>query len=234
MEPLPETLAALEQLSSDELDLVETLRATGSRIVDVIPDCAGLSISCLGVDFTDIDLTFTLMSTDAAINLLDAAQYLDDAGPCMDAMSEADPVDAPDVLAEERWHLLGLAAAGVGVRSTLSLPMRSGGEIIGSVNFYGATTDTFKGHEKELAHMFGAAAEEAVANADLSMTSRDHARRAPDRLEELQAINVAAGVLSARDRLPVDEARRRISGAAERAGVAESDLAHLVISRASA
>jgi hypothetical protein len=42
-------------------------------------------------------------------------------------------------------------------------------------------------------------------------------------------VNQASGIISARDKVPVDEALGRIRGAAERAGVPEGDLATLVI-----
>ena len=100
---------------------------------------------------------------------------------------------------------------------------------MGSVNLYGTAPTTFTGHGRGLAIMFGAAAEEAVMNADLPMTGIERARESARQVEEAAAVDVATGVLAEQHHLPVDKARQRLEDAAGRAGIAVTALAELIL-----
>lgn len=224
MEPIPESLQALTRLSATtDTDLVESLRHTAVRVVEAIPDCVGISICNFRAD-----LTFTLLSTAERLRILDAAQYLD-GGPCQLAALDGEEVTVDDLLDEDQWQLLALASAAQGVKSSLSLPMRHLGQLYGSVNFYASSTYGFQGREQDLARMFGAATEEAVANADLSMSSLGRARQAVETLDANDSIQQAVGMLAVRGGVTVDEAQRRLDEAADRAGISPVTLAELVL-----
>jgi GAF domain-containing protein len=226
MEPIAESLEALSRLSAAaEVDLVSELKEAGRRVVEAVPDCIGLSIA-----WFDEGLTFSLLTTMDALKIIDAAQYLE-GGPCEVAALDHEDVLIGDVLDERRWQLFGAAANANGVRSSLSLPLRQGETVYGSVNFYGSTTDTFAGSHGQLARMFGAAVEEAVLNADLSMASVRRARRAVDTLDARDKVYTAVGAYAAREGIPVEEAHDRLRAAAERAGVPIEDVASLVLDR---
>ena len=83
------------------------------------------------------------------------------------------------------------------------------------------------GRERDLAVMFGASVQEAVANADLSMARR--ARRAVTTLDERDRIHTAVGVLAARHGMTLTEAEHSLADAATRAGVHVIALADLVL-----
>jgi GAF domain-containing protein len=224
VEPIPESLEVLRRLSSTgEVDLVENLKQAAGWVVKAVPECVALSIAHF-----DEDLTFTLTATSDELRLLDAAQYLD-GGPCEVAAIDGDEVDVGDVLDEDRWQLFALASAVGGVRSSLSLPLRRDGRVYGSVNFYARTEYAFMGRERDLAVMFGASVQEAVANADLSMASVGRARRAVTTLDERDKIHTAAGVLAARHGITPAEAHQSLVDAAQRAGVPAAALADLAL-----
>lgn len=224
MEPIPESLEALTRLSTTtDRNLIKNLRRMALRVAEAIPDCVGMSVCHF-----DADITFTLVTTSERLRMLDAAQYLD-GGPCQVAALDGDEVSVDDLLDEGRWQLLALASAAEGVKSSLSLPLRHSGQLYGSANFYANTTHGFQGKERDLARMFGVVAEDAVANADLSMTSIGRARRAVERLDAYDNIQQAVGVLTVRDGVSVDEAQRRLEAAAHRAGVSTAALAELVL-----
>jgi GAF domain-containing protein len=159
---------------------------------------------------------------------LDAAQYLE-GGPCEAAAIEGEEIHLDDVLDEDRWQLFALASAITGVRSSLSMPLRRGDTVYGSVNFYASTEQAFIGRERDLAVMFGAQVQEAVANADLSMASLGRAREAVDTLDENDRVNEAIGMLAERHGMTTDEARASLLDAAHRAGVTAMALAQLVL-----
>jgi len=228
VQPIPETRQLLDLLwvSAEDEPLEAWLLTRARQVAELIPDCVGLSIALIG----DLGLTFTFVATSADLRLVDAAQYFD-GGPCEDAAYQDVRVET-DLLSEQRWRLAALAGAKAGIRGSLSLPIRSLGEAVGSVNFYGATPTTFAGHVRDLAAMFGVAAQEAVSNADLSMTGLERARRSTGRFEDAAAVDTAAGVLAERERLSLGEARHRVEDAAARAGVAVASLARLIVAGA--
>jgi GAF domain-containing protein len=224
VEPIPESLEVLRRLSSTgEVDLVDNLERAAGWVVRVVPECVALSIAHF-----DEGLTFTLTATSERLRILDAAQYLD-GGPCEVAAVAGDEVDVGDVLDEDRWQLFALASAVHGVRSSLSLPLRRGDTVYGSVNFYASSEYAFMGRERDLAVMFGASVQEAVANADLSMASVDTARQAVTTLDERDRIHTAVGVLAARHGMTPSEAQQSLTDAATRAGVPVIALADLVL-----
>lgn len=229
MELTPESLGALAALSKAEgADLVEDLRDMGRRVQAVVPDCVGVSLTVLAEE-----LTFTLVSSGAEIAVMDALQYIA-GGPCVDALSGSVPLettdlDQPDRLDEKSWRLFAQASVARGIRSTLSLPVRRGGAIVGVANLYGASGQAFTGHESELAKIVGALAAEAVKNADLSFMTREYAERAPRGLEESTVVHQATGILAAQQGLDPQTARRQLVSAARRAGVSPIDLARTLV-----
>jgi GAF domain-containing protein len=224
VELIPESLEALARLSVlSEHDLLSQLGQTAALVVALVPECVGMSVA-----YFDDDVTFTLLATSERLRVLDAAQYLD-GGPCQVAALTGDELEVDDLLDENTWQLFAMASAAQGVRSSLSLPLRSNHRIDGSINFYGHTTHAFTGRERALAVMFGAAVEEAMTNADLTMASVDRARDSVTRLHDHDKINQAIGIMASREYVPLDVAEDRLYDAANRAGITPLALAELII-----
>ena len=226
LEPLPETRAALNELMDfSDPDVEEFLLDLGGRARQVVPDLVGLSLGLV-----KHGLTFTLVSSDSRLAVLDAAQYLD-GGPCVQAAEVGTEITAltDDPLDEGRWWLFSKAGAAEGVASTLSLPIYRGGRVVGGINMYASTMEAFEGHHEELAETLGARAAEAVSNADLSFSTRLEAVAAPGRLRDRAHIDTAVGVLAAQRRISVDEAHRHLVEAAARAGVPEVVVARVIV-----
>lgn len=226
MEFLPASQAALnEYLSLTEPDLAETLAAMGSSATRIVPDCVGLSL-CLYAE----DLTFTLVASSLVLAELDAMQYLD-GGPCVDAVEEnrRREESVRDMFDEDRWQLFARASAAAGVASTLSLPVLADGLVVGGINLYASTAEAFVGHHQELADALGASAVGAVTNADLGFRSRERAARAPAQLRDQQLIEVAVGILAAREQIEIEAARSHLLDAAARAGISVPQAARVVV-----
>ena len=227
MEPIPETLEAIEELDPylDEGGLLEQLTrvATGARAV--APEIVGVSVAVRAHG-----VTFTLVATDDVTAALDGVQYVA-SGPCVDGLAAEQGVatTAQDLLSEPRWQAFGLASAAAGVRSTLTFPILNGGNVVGTVNIYGGTEDAFTGKHEELAEVFGAWAPGAVANADLSFTTRRLAAQAPELLRDQAVVGTAAGVVAAATNVDVGTAEEYLKEAARRAGVPLVKLARAVL-----
>jgi GAF domain-containing protein len=225
VEPTPETLEAFAELARHgSTDLVELVLDMGRRARRIVPDCVGLSLGL----FED-GLTFTLQASSEEIAALDAVQYLD-GGPCVDAAHDDETIEAHagDLIDENRWHLFARASAAAGVASSLTLPILSGEQVMGTVNLYAATVHAFAGHHEELATALGASAEHAVLNADLSFSTRLVAAEAPDRVAEQNEIDFALGIISASQHVDIPAARERLREAAARAGITEVQAARAV------
>ena len=195
MEPIPETAAALSELAAagdsglrDELDVRARLVRT------FVPDCVGISLASVrhGV-------TFTLVATSEEIAVLDAVQYLY-GGPCVDAAhtDEVWELNSHDqrLFDETGWHRFARATAAHAVASTLSLPILHDGDVVGTVNLYAASAHAFTGAHEELATIFGAWAPGAITNADLSFSTRDTAREAPQALRDRARVDRVVEMLA--------------------------------------
>lgn len=226
MEPIPETLAALDELDFDDTALTGGLVTTAERAREVAPGLVGVSVA-----LRQLDVTFTLVATDEEIATLDAVQYVS-TGPCVDAIELGHGIaTSPDgLLSEERWQDFARASAAAGVHSTLTLPVVGpDGDVVATVNLYGGSTDTFEGRHQQLAEVFGAWAPGAVLNADLSFSTRSAAEEAPARLEQLALLDAATGIIAGLREISVSEARWQLEDAARRAGVPVMRLARVIV-----
>lgn len=148
MEPIPETVRAVEELSQfNDTDLMRRLRAASDQVKGLILDCVGLSLAYL-----ECGVALTLVATDQDIAMLDAVQYVS-GGPCVDGV-EAHRVlefNSDDLLDEESWLHFAQATAAASIRSTLTLPIIAEGSVVGSVNLYAASPNAFAGMHEEVA-----------------------------------------------------------------------------------
>jgi len=223
---IPESVRVLEQLATtttDASDVMNALRAAADAVVDVVPHCVGMSVTLV-----DEGRSMTLLATSTGVATLDAAQFLD-SGPCEQSLSDDVGVVVNDLLSEDRWATFAQVAAAQGVRSSLSLPLRSEGEVIGGVNLYADRADAFTDRYQEVASIFGAAVAELVTNADLTMSSRARAERAPDDLRDKAAVDQAVGILVAQQGVTVSTAQSLIVDAAQRAGISDAQAAAVVL-----
>lgn len=165
MQPVPEMRQALAGIGVYPSDphLAASLQATSDNIKEFLPECAGLSISLVRAG----DLTYTFIRTDTLTGVLDAMQYFDD-GPCETAIRWAEAVRIDDTRSDVDWPLFSQVSAAVGMRSSLSLPLRRGPTMVGSVNLYGNTAHAFTGKEEDLAETFGVHVQSMISQADLS------------------------------------------------------------------
>ena len=121
-----------------------------------------------------------------------------------------------------------MTSAAHGVRSTLSLPIvRDGGSSEAST-CTPQSPDAFDGKHEALAMALGASAEGAVADADLEFASRARAVQTPATMADLRTVDMAVGILAARERTDVDTARARLEDSATRAGVSLVQAAKVV------
>ncbi len=226
LEPTPETSEALRELGKyGDTAVADSLTEMATHVQSVVPDLVGLSLGMV-----QEGLTFTLVASNETAARLDAVQYLD-GGPCVAAGHSGKVVTqhGSDLLDEEQWRLFGLATAAAGVSSTLSLPILRDGRVFAGVNLYAGSEGAFDDHHDELAGLTGGWASGAVANADLSFSTRLEAAATPERLRERSTVDRAIGVLVAAHGVDDAAARERVRQAAARAGITEAQAAEAII-----
>lgn len=226
MEFLPATAAALDEyLTLSEPDLGDTLTAMGASAALIIPELVGLSLSLF-----DEVLTFTMVATPVPIADLDS-EIVDAGAPGPRAGTGA-TASAAGPMDELSWLEQAQEGAAPGVSSSLSLPLleQGRGRVVGGVSLYASTAEAFTHNHQPLADVLGASAACAVTNSDLGFATRGLAAEAPDRLRTQQLIDVAVGILAAREQLAVNVAREELARAAKRAGITEPQAARVLIS----
>lgn len=227
MKPIPETIDTAAELSryDPDLDVLSYLQATADEVKALVPHCIGLSLAWLAED-----VAFTLVASDEEIAVLDGLQYLED-GPCVDAVRNGRGVEVTeqDFMSERGWQLFAQAAAAHTVRSTLTLPLVTAGQVTGSANLYAASDHAFEGHHQALAAILGASAAHAVRNADLTFSSRAEAERSPAAVRAHDVVDMALGILVSTLGLDDREARERLVDAAARAGLTTLQFAQALV-----
>lgn len=226
MEPIPETVEAIDEFGPfAEIDLLECLNDMANQLQDTVPDCVGLSLA-----YREYGVSFTLIATDQEIAALDGAQHPEGA-PCVDGAKAERMLESSseDQLGEAEWQHFAQFTTAAGIASTLTMPILAGAHIVGSVDLYAATPRAFAGHHEAIAEIFSAWAPGAVANADLSFSTRAAAEQAPQKLRDDMRIQVAVGILMKRHNVGVAAAREQLGNAARRAGAAEAALAERLI-----
>jgi GAF domain-containing protein len=225
MSPVSQTREAFEWLggfSGRELEHKVTRMAR--RVREIAPGCVALSLSV-----SNGAITFTVMADRSDAAFLDAVQYLD-GGPCLSAIHNKGVEATSDLPTDEdRWQMFAKAEALMGISSTLSLPLIEEGQIIGGVNLYGATNDTFDGHHEEIAEACGAAALGAVTNADMGFSSRVRAAATPSRLKSRGRLDLASGLVAQQQGIDLTEAEARIRRAAAHGDVSATEFATFLI-----
>jgi GAF domain-containing protein len=227
MEPVPEMRRALDGMTvfPSNPQLATSLQATTDSVKDAIPECAGLSISLVRNDVE----TLTFVRTNTLTGVLDAVQYLDD-GPCETTVRSGEEVRIDDVLTDENWPLFARISAAGGIRSTLSLPLRRGPRIVGSVNAYGDAPHAFTGREEEIADSFGVQVQSMISNADLSVSPRNAPEAdAADSPADRAVIDEALAMLVDAHGFAPETVERRLAMAATRARVPLLDVARGVV-----
>jgi GAF domain-containing protein len=226
LEPLPETTSAIDDyLEWSQPGLGQLLGRLAQEVGQIVPEMVALSLTLV-----EDDLTFTLATRSVTTAVVDAMQYLD-GGPCEESLRIDDlvAVTVDDLLDENRWSLFAQAAAAVGIRSSLSLPVREAGLIVGGVNLYASTRQAFDANHDAVARVIGARAEEAVRHADLSFSSRERALETPGRVRDLNIVDTAVGLLMARYGETEDLARDRLTRAAAQGGVRPAVMASALL-----
>lgn len=174
----------------------------------------------------------TTAASRADIYDVDDAQYRLGGGPCVAAASDGVTTYIPDITLESRWRGFAEKAASKGIGSAFSVPLRAGGQLFGSLNFYAYTKDAFAPEQQRAATDFVERFVYEIANA------HEHARVTKENadlkqaLESRDLIGTAKGILMEREGVSDEEAFNLLVTASQRANRKLRDVAEELVRRA--
>lgn len=169
----------------------------------MIPAAAGAGVSLLDTAGTRISTAVT----DPVVEAADAAQYELGAGPCLSAWATGTPQRIEDTTTETRWAGWEAAAAAAGIRSALSTPLVYRGQALGALKVYAATPGAFGAEEERLLGLFAEAAATLLGAAQPVETPTRLHGALKTALATRQTVELATGVLMAREDLGAEAAQ---------------------------
>jgi GAF domain-containing protein len=221
---LEQGLAELTRFFVGDRSVADTLRRVAELTVDAVPSAAlvGLTMMVEGRPRTAV-------FTDLAAPHIDQAQYETGDGPCLEAFKTGTVKRIGSTLAEGPWAEFRRVAAGHGVRSTLSMPMKVAEGPIGAMNLYSRTEHAFDEDEQAMAARFADQAAIVLANADAYWTAQELGQNLREAMKFRGVIEQAKGMLMMAQGCDEEEAFQLLVRASQRENRKLRDMAQDIV-----
>jgi GAF domain-containing protein len=213
-------VAELQQLLLATDDITDFLDQLTVLTVKVLPG----ELSC-GITLRRNHGAFTVASSDTRASQVDEIQYGHDHGPCLHTLGTGEVVVVDDLAQDDRWDGYQLPALGHGVRSSLSLPLRADGEVIGALNIYASTPRAFGPAEQLVAGRFADEASRALALAVRMAERSEMSAHLQSALASRAVIDQALGIIMGQHRCTADEAFEVLRSISQNRNVKLRDIA---------
>jgi GAF domain-containing protein len=141
----------------------------------------------------------TAAATDPIVERLDALQYELAEGPCITAWERRTVVRVEDFTRAERWPRWAPAAAATGMRAALSAPLVAGDEALGAMKVYSHRPDAYDEHDEHLLTMFAAHSAVLLTHVRSYQDAQRMSAALRASLRSRDVVNMAKGVLMARE-----------------------------------
>jgi GAF domain-containing protein len=213
------------------LNSLAELRLDGQTIDAVVADIGRLALDAMdGWDAAAASLVAgdriaTYGATDERVTPADQAQYDSQKGPCLDAMRSGDVQYFDGTSIEPRWRQYADTAAGCGIYSTLSFPLRLNDEMLGALNLYSRERDAIRPGHREEGSLFAAQAAVTIANVQAYIAKDQEVRQLEDALQSRTMIGQATGLLMADEGLTSEEAFQKLVKVSQNSNVKLRDIA---------
>lgn len=222
---LAKTFVELADTLVADFDVVDFLHTLANRTAELF-DAAEAGVM-LGDQRGGLRV---MASSSERARLLELFELQNEQGPCLDSYNSGEPVNAEDLLDEERWPLFTAEAREAGFRSVHSLPLRFRSEVIGALNLF-RTKPGLLGAED----LAGAQAMADIAT--ISILQERALREAKVLADQLQRalnsrviIEQAKGVLAERAQVNLDDAFNMLRSYARNNNRRLHDVATAVVS----
>jgi GAF domain-containing protein len=221
----------------ESLERFATTLTSGYGVGDVLHDLTEeitgvLDLTGAGVTLVQDGKQRFVTAAVEAIARLERVQEDHQVGPCVDAVTTAQPVTVSDLNdgdASQRWPEYTNAAKSFGIRAVAGIPMLAEGTAVGAVNLYSRQPSTWSAEELQVASVFANIATSYLVHAS---ASRQHQRTAEQLRQALSTrldIEQAKGVLATQRQINIDDAFLLLRKHARDHGVRIHDVARAVV-----
>ena len=202
-------------------------RSLCSPFVDAFP-VSGASISVFGWGGQQS----TICSTDRLAARVETLQFELGEGPHWEALKVGAPVLCPDLLAAASWPVFSTAAQDLGVRAVFAFPMKLGAAVVGVVDLYCLSPQSFNAQQTSLATSMADRTAAAAVNR-ATRSANDHVVRDNETTPALRReVHQATGIIQVQLDTNATEAFTRLRAYAFSSGRGVDDVARDVVSRA--
>jgi transcriptional regulator with GAF, ATPase, and Fis domain len=228
-DPRAEALALLARFQVADVTVGEALNEIADITLAALPAAAVAGMTMLGEDGQPT----TAVYTDEESPEIDAAQYREGKGPCLDAWLNRRVCRISDTReAAERFPAFASACRDHGVYSTLSLPMVSADIAIGALNLYAHSTDAFSDDDEDLGLELAGAASSVLSNVSAYWTAFDLSQQLSEAMLTRAVIEQAKGMLMASSpNMGADDAFQMLRKASQREHVKLNEIARRIVER---
>jgi GAF domain-containing protein len=229
-DPLSEALGALSQFLVADASLGDTLHQVAAITERAVPPAQFVGLTMLD----ERARPSTAVFTDPKSPEIDAGQYEDGEGPCLDAWRQNEVVAIDDL--RERLDDYPKFARGAierGIVSTLSLPLVVGDDVVGALNLYAEQPGAFSADDREVAGRLATAAAVVLANAQAYWHAVALAENLNEAMKSRAVIEQAKGILMAQQGLDADAAFQLLSHASQTSNRKLRDIAAAIVAGAS-
>jgi GAF domain-containing protein len=219
-------ITELQQLLLDSTNISNFLQQLAGLAVKTLPG----QLSC-GITMRRDHRPITVASSDMQASQLDEIQYGHHEGPCLTTLSSGEVTVIDDLATDDRWGGYQMPALGHGVRSSLSLPLRTDSTVIGALNLYACSPRAFGAQEQLAAARFADEASRALGLAVRLAEQTEMSEDLRTTLASRAVIDQALGVIMAQNRCTADEAFDILRATSQNRNVKLRDIAaHIITS----
>jgi GAF domain-containing protein len=206
---LTRALVELSAILFSQQSMNEDLERLVRICSHVIPHTSGVSVSML-IDGEPR----TVAVTDRVSMELDLVQYDNSEGPCLKALG-GPTVRIGYIPHNEEFPHFAIGAADRRVVSSLSIPVRHEGQVIGSLNLYSQVPHAFDARSEEAALVFAAEVALAIVASDLFRQAKALRINLQQAHDDAASVSQAEGVLMGIHRCTAAQAHTLIDSAAD-------------------
>jgi GAF domain-containing protein len=228
-------MAGQELLTDAVSEFARTL-ARGSAVSEVLNDLAERIVAVLGVGGAGVSvlesgqLRFAAASDERSVGL-ERTQEAEQAGPGADACRTGNIVKVASLPeASGEWGVYQRSARAAGIIAVASVPMRHGGESIGTVDLYSASPRDWSAGDLRAAGILADMATGYLVQAQELHRQCRVIGQLREALDSRIVIEQAKGVLAAERRISVDEAFEVLRRHARSHAVSLRSVAEAVVS----
>jgi GAF domain-containing protein len=225
-QPEHEALMSLTRFMVGDASVEETLQ----RIVDLSTAAVPPATYC-GITMLVEDRVTTSVASDPDVLRIDQAQYETGSGPCVQAFRDGTVHEIPSTQTDERWPEFSATALEHGIRSTLSLPRRTGVASLGALNLYSSEERSFSDEDRERGEAFAVQAAVVVSNAQAYWDARALGENLNEAMKSRATIEQAKGILMGQSHVGADEAFDLLRMVSQRENRKLRDVAEELVDR---